>query len=265
MAIAGIFLAVMTTMIGNMQRETTALTEKLSALDLQKTAIAALADGSVCKFVMTSATFDATQTPTAIAPIKIPVPNNILYHSVTGTTPGPILAQANQPASALTDTLRVADMHLELTSKTGTAFTGEFVINFNNAKTVRPVRPVRVMMRVTASAEAAGATVASCAGSGGGGSGGTGGSGEWCGAFPTSNGGFEVHLAKKCQGMTPVCSQPAPPPLLGCQGYDLNSFCPSGYTLQKVFESPEYVPGSQPGTGDAYPAIMRALHTCMPN
>lgn len=263
-AISGIMVVVFSTIMSNMARETQSLRESLAALDLQKAATSALADGSVCKFLLpATSTFNATLNPTATSPIVIPIPGNVLYSSVTGTTPGPVLAQAGQSASPLTDSVRVTTMNLELTGKSGTSFTGNFVINFDNTRTVKPMRPVRVLASVTASGAVANATVASCLGAGGGGAGtgaGAGGNGQWCGAFRDGT------VVMNCNGHAPTCTTLNA--LGNCMGW--SNFCPSGYHLINLgtFMVSAGTPGS-PGTsgqGTAGSAgSSGTLDTCTPN
>lgn len=157
-AIAGIVMASFSSMMVNQQREARALTEKLAASDLEKTAIAALADGTICNYVLNSPT-PLTFNAAAVAagnPQIIQV-NRPLYASLipgTPPTPGPVIAQVGRLASGFSSTLEVNSVELRVTSGTGNSYVANWEIGFDNMKTIRAVKPASVSTTITVSTTA---------------------------------------------------------------------------------------------------------------
>ncbi len=153
-AIMGIISVVFASMMVNQSRETQALEQKLASSDLEKTLIAALADGSVCQYVLNNphaSTFNSTlvtpatpQTITLSGPLYASINN-----STTPSTPGPIVAQTGQPASAYSSSLIVNSIQLSITSGSGNTYLGNWLVGFDNTKTVRAIRPVSVSTTLT--------------------------------------------------------------------------------------------------------------------
>jgi hypothetical protein len=158
--IMGILFIAMASMQSNQVRENRALSEKLGALDLQKTLSSALADGTVCSYVLTHPV--ATITPAAL-PQKIPIAPAI-YASITSAgAPGPIFVQAGSQPSAFASTLVVKDMNLTVTSGSGTSYLGSVYINFQESKLIRAMKPASAGVIVTVDASN---NVTSCVGGG---------------------------------------------------------------------------------------------------
>lgn len=256
----------MTTMFQNMNTETQALSEKLAALDVEKFAIAALADGSVCKQLAGTTTFNAQLNPTPAAPVTVLSPP-ILYSSYSAGPPaawGPAVATVGAVASTASRNLVVSAIRLVVTEKTGTAFKGHWVIEFDNTRLVRPIRPLNISTSLTASATTPTATVATCQGnSGGAGGAGAGGSGEWCGAFIGSFGQM-TGVISQCKGKAVAsgCGSAA----TVCAVYDMTTACPSGYSLRTVMDTSAGGSVSGATSGQQSGGFSGGtLYTCMPN
>jgi type II secretory pathway pseudopilin PulG len=171
-AIAGIVVMVVTSMLTYQNRESQALAEKLGARDLEQALIVALADGSVCQYVLNQPsplTFDSTQvSPSTPQTITLPGTSPALYASINPgppPTPGPVVAQVGQAASSYSNTLMVNSIKLSVVSGGGGTFIGNWIVGFDSTKTVRPLKPAMISTILIADVSApAAATIKSCAG-----------------------------------------------------------------------------------------------------
>lgn len=138
MTIMGLAIASMMT---TQHREMNALREALAAADFQKTLTAALANGSVCKYVLnnpSSITFDSTSLPQTLTP-SLP-----LYANVMGSTLGPVIAQVGTQASIYSHKLKVSSITLVIKSGSSGTYAGDWLIAFDPSELVRPLRPITV-------------------------------------------------------------------------------------------------------------------------
>ncbi len=164
---SGIMVIVMagfTSMLMNQNKETKALSEVLASLDLQKTLVGSLADGTVCGYVLNNPTaipFDSTALPyTIVLPASRP-----LYAGVSGGVPTVPIAQVNAAASAFAKSLVVKEIKLTITSGSGNKFFGLWQIDFDPAMSVRPHKPAIIGTVLTANITTpAAATVSGCMG-----------------------------------------------------------------------------------------------------
>ncbi len=168
--LTAIMAAVFASLITSQQKETRALKEALGAMDLQKVVIAALADGSVCQYILnnpTRLTFDSTAlTPTTPQTMTPSLP---LYTIVQGGIPGPVAAQVGQEASGFSNTLFISNIKLEILSGSGDNYIGQWKVEFDSARTIRPIRPLAVGTIIqTDPGTPTAKTIASCQGAGGG-------------------------------------------------------------------------------------------------
>lgn len=128
-------------MILNQQKETKSVSEILAGLDLQKNLISVLAEGSVCNYILNNPaqlTFNSSALPQTITP-SLPI-----YASVTSGTPGVAVAQVGQPASVYSSSMLVKSIKLNITNGSGTTYTGNWIIDFDETKSVRPHKPVAI-------------------------------------------------------------------------------------------------------------------------
>ena len=169
LGIMGVVSAGLMTLVVNMQKESRAIAEGIAARDLAQTLIRTLGDGSVCEYLLTkpvvlkfNSTAVSPTTPQTLTP-TLPI-----YSTIT-PAPGPIVAQVGAQASAYSSTLVVSSINLQITNGVGNSFTGNWVINFDPTKSVRPIRPVTVTASITADISVPTAAIpVSCSGAAGG-------------------------------------------------------------------------------------------------
>jgi hypothetical protein len=167
-AIMGIILAAMVSMQVNQNRETRALTEKLSALDLQRTLTEWLSNTSTCNMIFAasnlvnsgSMTFDAT----AVSPQS---PHVIPLFQIPNTGAGPAVATAGATASFLTNTLRLLPAN-GLSSGVQIAVNGATTallqINFDPAGLVRPIHSLQLPITLATAGPASATQITGCSG-----------------------------------------------------------------------------------------------------
>jgi hypothetical protein len=159
LVVTGIMMIVMmavSSMFLSQQTETRALSEKLASLDLERVLIAALADGKVCAYVLNNPTV-LTFNSAAALPQTITLPSSSinpakLYSGIIPgppVLPGPIVVEVNKPASAISNSLVVQSIQLQIISGVGSNFTGTWAITFDSTKTVRAIKPVYVTTMLT--------------------------------------------------------------------------------------------------------------------
>ena len=167
-AIMSVVLTGVAIMMTTQMQETKAMTEKLAALDLQKSLINTFAKADVCAFniVGRAAPFNAAANP--IAPINL---GNVLYAGTNANTP--IVAQVNTLASPVSPAVLVQEIRLNNivceTAPCGpssTTFLADVEVVLNPALMVRSVTPPKT--RVTLQTTGAGAmkTISACFGEG---------------------------------------------------------------------------------------------------
>ena len=163
--IMAIMMVGFSSMLLNQQKETKSVSEILAGLDLQKNLISALADGSVCNHILnnpTQLTFNSNNLPRDLFP-SLPI-----YASVVSGVVGAVIAQEGQPASVFSTSMVVKDIRLNITSGSGSTYTGNWIIDFDETKSVRPHKPVTVSTILKVDSSAPGNTkITGCMGSGG--------------------------------------------------------------------------------------------------
>lgn len=166
------------TMIQSQVQETRAINERLTALDFQKSLSIALADGSVCNYVLNNPsvkTFDATKI-TANSPQDISLsasePLYASYTKSTGTA-GAVIAQVGKAPMSEAPNMVVNSIKLSIDGApnplpspgAGINFTGKWLINFDSSKMVRAIKPVTVPALLTVDmTNPASATITGCQG-----------------------------------------------------------------------------------------------------
>lgn len=155
-AIMGVVMAAFATVMSSQQQEVQALTQKMAAMDLEKLLIQSLSDGNVCKYITNNPsvlTFDAN----AVSPTspQVITPTLPIYASVQTGPPmvlGPVVAQPGEKASALTSSLVIRSIKLEISNGAGSSYLGNWVVDFEPAGLIRAVQPVKVSTRLTVDA-----------------------------------------------------------------------------------------------------------------
>jgi len=143
-----------TMMISYQQRESKALTEKLAALDLQRTLSSTLTSGAVCRYILNNPTV-LTFNANAVSPTTPAVltPSTPLYSSVSpGPVLGPVVATVGDRASVLSNSLFISSISLQITGAPspmpapgpGATFSGHWRIDFDSTKTVRPIKSLSI-------------------------------------------------------------------------------------------------------------------------
>lgn len=145
MIAAAIMLVVgagMSSLIASQAKETKSLSEILAALDLEKNIIASMADGSVCQYMLNSPTQSTFNTTQAL-PLKI---NSLgpIYTKITPTGPGPVAVKVGDTASTYATSMVVKSIKLEVLSGSGSSYKGQWLIDFDETKTVRSHKPISV-------------------------------------------------------------------------------------------------------------------------
>ena len=144
MVAAGVMTIAMlafTQMITNQQKETHALSQKLTVLDFQGLMGKVLADGSVCKFDLTDTTIPANagnaQNFTDTLPTPIPAISLQQIHSSTVGSPPPIFAAVG---SSLNSALSIASITINIISKLAPKqYKAELQVAFSGG--IRPIKP----------------------------------------------------------------------------------------------------------------------------
>ncbi|PWU14722.1 MAG: hypothetical protein C5B49_12710 [Bdellovibrio sp.] len=178
MALGVIMLTAAVISLVNQAKQNSAMAQKFTAIDFETTLNSALADGSVCYFVINSAglnplNFDATSV-TPATPRYIPLPATTpLFASLTGgTLAGPPIAQIGQPISEVEKSLVIDSIQLAVTSCSGTTCQGGWLVDFDSTKLVSPLSPASVPVILTVDTSTSGqTTVTGCQGLAGGGGG----------------------------------------------------------------------------------------------
>ena len=174
--IMAIVMAGFSSMLLNQNKETRAVSEILSAQDLQKTIIAVMAKGDVCQYILAPKTFNA-QAVIAGTIQEIDMGVQPIYGSmVTSATPGVAIIKKGDRASGFTSSLIVESIKFIIDSGNyvgiNGSFNGRWVIDFDGTKSVRKLRPVSVAAVIYADTSIpTAAKPVSCLGSGSAGSG----------------------------------------------------------------------------------------------
>lgn len=132
-------------------RETRSLEERLAALDLEKSIISSLTNFSVCSFMINHGgghTLTVANIGTATPPVLT------ISKVFAGSTPASlVLAETGQPVSPYVRSLIPLSIKIENILRTGLAdtYSGDLMIQYDNARLVRPLKPtrVRVSLRTT--------------------------------------------------------------------------------------------------------------------
>ncbi|MFS4460543.1 type II secretion system protein J [Bdellovibrio sp. HCB2-146] len=141
MAIIGLAI---TSLVVSQQKETRALTDKLSSLDLQQLMISTLADGTVCTFQLT----DPSEAPHRTLPV-ININNlaavNITFNRILirGAVGAPVLITRGEVVSGLSSQLKVRSITLGNLQGTNNFYTAEYLVDFDSTWS-RPPKPIKV-------------------------------------------------------------------------------------------------------------------------
>ena len=165
--IMSIFVAVMTQMQVNQMKEMKALNEKLAVLDFEKLLIGSLADGSTCLHVLntpTPTTFNSTALPDTP---QVITPTNPLYARVVNGVPGPVVARVGDQVAADLNSVIIRSIQLRIVAGSGSSFTGQWEIDFDQSRMVRPLKAIQISTALTADiTNPTAARITSCMGNG---------------------------------------------------------------------------------------------------
>lgn len=148
LGILGIVSIQVASMLSNQNKEVRGITESLAAQDLYKDLIRSSADSNICKYMLKSVEFDSQEVLMG-KPVKISMGDKPIYASMTGPdTPGIILTKKGSQASSYSPTLYVKEISFEILSGTVSdkhgVFKANWVVDFEQDKSVRPNRPLKV-------------------------------------------------------------------------------------------------------------------------
>ena len=176
-ALMGILMVGITTVLEHQARENKALGEKLAGLDLQKAVTAVLADGSVCTFQvgqlpLAQQSFDATPLSTGGAVQDIDLGNTLLTKA---DATAPAIVTVNQPVSPIATTVvanKIAITNIKCPSPcpnplTSNIFTANLQISFDTSKMVRSIVPATSQLILTTSDASGQKKITSCTASSG--------------------------------------------------------------------------------------------------
>jgi hypothetical protein len=162
-------------MLSQQNREMAALSEGLAVAELRKVLTNSMADGSVCKYVLNAASGTLTFNSAAVSSTStqsITVPK--LYTSITAAgVPGAVFAATGSAPSAYAKTVTAGSIQLVISGAPspmppagpGATFTGNWVVNFDNTKTVRSLMPASSAVTLTVdTTNPSAATITGCQG-----------------------------------------------------------------------------------------------------
>jgi hypothetical protein len=160
-ALVGILTASTAWLLASQSKQLQGLSEAMAGVELGRNLATAMADGSVCNYVVNPAntgvplTFDATSV-SAASPMSFVVPT--LYASILPTgQPGPVLATFGTVPSVLANTLVINSIQLVIDNAPnplpppgpGATFMGNWLLAADPAKTVRTMPPVHLPVILT--------------------------------------------------------------------------------------------------------------------
>ena len=170
LAIASVMFAAFTTMTVNQNRETRGLTEKLAALDLQRTLTAMLGVSSTCGALFAPGNLkSSTVMPFDGSGVNASSPYVISLRTVpSGGTNPPLIAEG-QAASPLSTSLKVASENgIQILVKSLVPPSAALKIKFDASEMVRALPDLQFPLALTISGPATSTTITGCAGEGGG-------------------------------------------------------------------------------------------------
>lgn len=155
---AMIAMTAISSVIVTQSKETKALEEKLSALDLEKNLISALNNGAVGEYILTSPTeltFDSSNIITEDNPVIL-TPSLPIYASYKKGPPevvGPVLARVGDFPNPNLKSLEISEITLVITEGpnplpapgTDAIYKGHWQIKFNESRLIRALKPISVL------------------------------------------------------------------------------------------------------------------------
>ncbi|NJL24511.1 MAG: hypothetical protein HC902_04640 [Calothrix sp. SM1_5_4] len=167
-AVTGIMIAGFTAMMENQQRESRALAEKISALDLARSISVVLSQASTCNLLFTpgnispgsSFTFDpATATFPFLINLQAVPQSNLPSGQVN------VVSLASQVVSDLSSTLKVQP-NTGIQVQVESATTGSLLINFDQSRLVRPIKNLRFPISIATTPSGTNQQIVGCQQSG---------------------------------------------------------------------------------------------------
>jgi hypothetical protein len=146
LGVMSILALAISSMTGNQQKESRAVSESFARLDLERLLISSLASGEICTFELTqptAKTFNATKINTSTPPI---ITLSGLHAS--GSSAAPLIVQIGAKASASSASLIVKSIDFENIVAAGTPdnYLADLKIDFDTAKSVRVLKPIQLRM-----------------------------------------------------------------------------------------------------------------------
>lgn len=164
LGIVGFIIAALTAFMVSQQKESRALAEKLSVMDLQQLLISSLADGAVCTFLMTDDTqasnrSSRTINASSLANQKITL-NKI---PLRGQASSPSVVELDMPVSALSPQLKAKSISIENLQGSGDFYMADILVSFtsNGPRVLRPIA-VKTILRTDPASPANAKVIVGC-------------------------------------------------------------------------------------------------------
>lgn len=243
--ITSVLISAMVALTTNQARENRALTEKLAALDLQRSVISTVSDPAICTHIVVhgaTTTFNASLVNTATPPPPIDL-GTILY--ATATPPGPKIAEVGTIASPISSSLKVSSIEIADISCVApcdplltSSFNAVIRVNFDISQSVRSIAPAMASVILQTTGAGATKTITGCGGTA---------------SASTSLSGYQMitQWIPVCNAYVPLCC-PGTKKLLGGSCYSDWGWCSSSAMSGSCFYGTAwtgYAGGSMCGGG----------------
>jgi hypothetical protein len=166
--ILGILAVMMTSLFTQQQREMTAVSEKLTTLDLKRELMSTLSTSALCTYQLTTPplTFDST----ALSSTSLDL-SEILSRPIAGA---PFVVKVGQRVSPNVSSVVVTAIRVQnFVAISADDYVAEIAVEFDTPKLIRPLKPITSRISLTTSGPPNAKQITSCSGIGGSGSGST--------------------------------------------------------------------------------------------
>jgi hypothetical protein len=172
--IMGILAMTFLSMMNAQQRMTTQLSQRLASLDLERSITSALADGTVCSYMLTNSAQTLAINPNGLPPLTTALAS-FSQIPMSANPTAPPLVNKTAPASSMSPSLFVSSITLDhvtcnptLCTPASTQFNGKITVAFDstNNKLIIPLAPLSFPVNFSVTGSGVNKAV-SCTGGGG--------------------------------------------------------------------------------------------------